>query len=59
VLRLIYHSRMVAPAATTTILFTDLVGSTELMQQAGDERAQRTFQAHYRLLRDAVAANGG
>jgi hypothetical protein len=56
VLRLIYHSRMVAPATTTTILFTDLVGSTELMQQAGDERAQRIFQAHYRLLQDAVAA---
>ncbi|HEY7268591.1 MAG TPA: AAA family ATPase, partial [Dehalococcoidia bacterium] len=46
-------------ATTTTILFTDLVSSTELMQQAGDERAQRIFQAHYRLLRDAVAANGG
>ncbi len=45
--------------ATTGTLLTDLVGSTELMQAAGDERAQRIFQAHYRLLRDAVAANGG
>ncbi|MDP9238524.1 MAG: AAA family ATPase [Chloroflexota bacterium] len=46
-------------AATTTILFSDLVGSTELMQRAGDEDAQRIFKAHYQLLRDAVTANGG
>jgi class 3 adenylate cyclase/tetratricopeptide (TPR) repeat protein len=44
---------------TTTILFTDLVNSTELMQRAGDEDAQRIFRAHYQLLRDAVSANGG
>ncbi len=46
-------------AATTTILFSDLVGSTELLQRAGDEDAQRIFKAHYQLLRDAVNANGG
>ncbi len=51
---------MTRPAASTvTILFTDLVSSTELLQRAGDENAQKIFQAHYRLLRDAVAANGG
>jgi class 3 adenylate cyclase len=46
-------------SALTTILFTDLVNSTELMQRAGDEDAQRIFKAHYQLLRDAVSANGG
>jgi class 3 adenylate cyclase/tetratricopeptide (TPR) repeat protein len=46
-------------AATTTILFTDIVNSTQLMQRAGDEDAQRIFKAHYQLLRDAVSANGG
>jgi len=46
-------------SALTTILFTDLVDSTELMQRAGDEDAQRIFKAHYQLLRDAVSANGG
>ncbi len=46
-------------AAMAAILFTDLVNSTELMQRAGDEDAQRIFKAHYRLLRDAVSANGG
>src|SRR3990172_4958732 len=45
--------------AVTTILFTDLVNSTELIQRAGDEDAQRIFKAHYQLLRDAVSANGG
>src|SRR3989442_8608469 len=46
-------------SALTTILFTDLVSSTQLMQRAGDEDAQRIFKAHYKLLRDAVSANGG
>src|SRR5574341_2084128 len=46
-------------SALTTILFTDLVNSTRLMQRAGDEDAQRIFKAHYQLLRDAVSANGG
>ena len=36
-------------AAITTILFTDLVNSTELMQRVGDETAQGLFQAHHRL----------
>ena len=45
--------------ALATILFTDLVSSTELLQRAGDEDAQRMFKAHHKLLRDAVAAAGG
>jgi hypothetical protein len=44
------------PRATiATILFTDLVGSTELMQRVGDERAQRLFQAHHELLSNYLA----
>jgi class 3 adenylate cyclase len=50
---------MTARAETVTILFTDLVESTELLQRAGDERAQRVFKAHHRLLQDAVQAHGG
>jgi len=41
------------------VLFTDLVGSTELMQRLGDEAAERVRQSHYRALRDAVATRGG
>jgi len=43
----------------TTILFTDLVGSTELMQRVGDRRAQSLFQQHSEFLRDNVVALGG
>jgi len=50
---------MTVHAQTVTILFTDLVGSTELLQRAGDEQAQRIFKAHHRLLREAVEAHGG
>jgi tetratricopeptide (TPR) repeat protein len=46
-------------ASTVTLLFTDLVNSTALLQRAGDEQAQRVFQAHHKLLKEAVAANGG
>jgi class 3 adenylate cyclase/tetratricopeptide (TPR) repeat protein len=43
----------------TTILFTDLVGSTALMQRVGDERAGELLEAHRKALADAVAVNGG
>jgi class 3 adenylate cyclase/tetratricopeptide (TPR) repeat protein len=46
-------------AGTVTLLFTDLVGSTEILDQIGDDAAERLRRTHFRLLRDAVAANGG
>jgi class 3 adenylate cyclase len=45
--------------APVTLLFTDLVNSTELLQRAGDEQAQRIFQAHHRLLKRCVAGTAG
>jgi class 3 adenylate cyclase/DNA-binding CsgD family transcriptional regulator/tetratricopeptide (TPR) repeat protein len=50
---------MVTQSGTVTILFTDLVRSTELLQRAGDEDAQRIFQAHQKLLRDVAERHGG
>ena len=50
---------MASRAETVTILFTDLVSSTELLQRAGDEQAQRIFKAHHRLLREALETHGG
>jgi class 3 adenylate cyclase/tetratricopeptide (TPR) repeat protein len=50
---------MTSGAATVTILFTDLVASTELMQRVGDESAQRLFEAHHKLLVDALRETGG
>jgi class 3 adenylate cyclase len=46
-------------SALITILFTDLVGSTELLARAGDEEAQRIFRAHHDLLAKTAAAHGG
>ncbi len=46
-------------SGTLTVLFTDLVASTELFQRLGDEAADRVRRAHFRLVRDAVSARGG
>src|SRR5262249_61153037 len=46
-------------ASIATILFTDIVDSTVLMQRLGDERAQRVFEGHHRMLTDTLAASGG
>ncbi len=46
-------------AAITTLLFTDLVNSTALIQQVGDEQAQRIFEAHHGTLVDCLEAHGG
>src|SRR5438105_13961423 len=46
-------------SALVTILFTDLVGSTELLSRTGDEDAQRIFRAHHDLLAEAATAHGG
>ncbi|HLW16378.1 MAG TPA: AAA family ATPase, partial [Actinomycetota bacterium] len=45
--------------ALLTLLFTDLVGSTELFQRLGDEGAGELFRTYFRVLREAVAENHG
>jgi class 3 adenylate cyclase len=50
---------MTARSQTVTILFTDLVSSTALLQRVGDKQAHPIFQAHHRLLSEAVEAHGG
>ena len=42
-----------------TILFTDLVDSTALLRELGPDRADEVRRAHFRSLRDAVAAHDG
>ncbi|MEY2447990.1 MAG: hypothetical protein QOH79_1466, partial [Acidimicrobiaceae bacterium] len=42
-----------------TILFTDLVGSTELASEIGDAAADELRRDHFASLREAVAGTGG
>jgi class 3 adenylate cyclase/tetratricopeptide (TPR) repeat protein len=46
-------------SATVTLLFTDLVSSTELFERLGDDGAQELRRTHFRLLRDVLAQHGG
>jgi class 3 adenylate cyclase/tetratricopeptide (TPR) repeat protein len=47
------------PSGTATVLFTDLVGSTELMARLGDVAFDRLRGEHFDRLRDAVSAHRG
>jgi len=50
------HSRL--PTGTVTFLFTDIEGSTRLLSALGDQYTP-LLAAHDRLLRKAIAGNGG
>ncbi|MEA2646429.1 MAG: hypothetical protein QOE92_1512 [Chloroflexota bacterium] len=47
------------PTGTATFLFTDIQGSTALVQQLGIERWKDVLDTHYALLREQFSANGG
>ena len=47
------------PTGTVTLLFTDIEGSTSLLQALGRERYVRALTEHRRLLRQAFGAHGG
>ncbi|MGH8991387.1 MAG: BTAD domain-containing putative transcriptional regulator, partial [Acidimicrobiia bacterium] len=49
----------VAGSGVVTFLFTDVVGSTELLDRLGEDAAEAARQAHFALLRQAVTAHGG
>jgi len=42
-----------------TILFTDIVGHTEMMSRLGDERGRDVLREHERITRDALTDHGG
>jgi class 3 adenylate cyclase len=44
---------------TVTLLFTDLVGSSELIQRLGDDASDRVRRRYFRLLRGSVQRCGG
>jgi predicted ATPase/class 3 adenylate cyclase len=47
------------PAGTVTLLFTDIEGSTRMLQELGREQYVRALTEHRRLLREAFIGNGG
>lgn len=47
------------PSGTVTLLFTDIEGSTRMLQELGREEYVRALTAHRRLLREAFTAHGG
>jgi len=44
---------------TRTVLFTDIVDSTAMTQSLGDDAAMDLLEVHNRIVRAALAANGG
>jgi hypothetical protein len=52
------RSEMSLPHGTVTFLFTDIEGSTRLLQELGDEYAD-VLAGHSRVLREAFARHGG
>ena len=47
------------PSGTVTTLFTDIEGSTRLLQHIGTDAYREELELHRRLLRDAFAGHGG
>jgi class 3 adenylate cyclase len=47
------------PTGTATFLFTDIEGSTALLQRLFDRRYAEILEEHQRLLRDAFAKGNG
>jgi class 3 adenylate cyclase/pimeloyl-ACP methyl ester carboxylesterase len=46
-------------SGVTTILFTDLVGHTEMMQRLGDDRGREVLREHERITRELLKQHGG
>ena len=50
---------MSLPAGTVTFLFTDIEGSTRLLDELGPEAYAEALSTHRRALRGVFAAHGG
>ena len=51
--------RLPVAAAIVTLLFTDLVGSTALLDELGDDEAERLRRVHFGLLRECRPSHAG
>jgi class 3 adenylate cyclase len=52
-------SRAGIPSTFRTVLFTDLVGHTEMMSRLGDDRGRVVLREHERITREVLKAHGG
>jgi class 3 adenylate cyclase/pimeloyl-ACP methyl ester carboxylesterase len=52
-------SRVAARPNVRTVLFTDLVRHTEMMQRLGDARGRGILREHEHIIRDMLRAHGG
>ena len=57
--RLSRNRRLSGTRRLRTVLFTDLVGHTEMMSRLGDERGRAVLREHERITREVLKANGG
>ena len=48
-----------APSGVRTILFTDIVGHTEMMARLGDGKGREALREHERITREVLKAHGG
>ncbi len=51
--------RASVPSSLRTVLFTDIVGHTEMMSRLGDEAGRDVLREHERITRGVLKANGG
>jgi class 3 adenylate cyclase/pimeloyl-ACP methyl ester carboxylesterase len=51
--------RAEARGSVQTVLFTDIVGHTEMMQRLGDEKGRDVLREHERITRDLLKQHGG
>ena len=51
--------RAIPVAAVQTVLFTDLVGHTEMMQRLGDTRGREVLREHERITRETLRMHSG
>ena len=47
------------PTPFRTVLFTDMVGHTEMMARLGDDRGRQVLREHERLTRESLKEHGG
>ena len=57
--RVVETPRVGLPSGTVTFLFTDVEGSTRLLDELGDERYSEVLAEHHRVCREVWSAQGG